>query len=296
MPSAAVRARVSFLCLAASLGTAGRAQARSPYESLARELTSIARHAGYARLAVLPLNPASGGRGEAGKAIAERLISQLVSQTDVQVVERSLLDQVIREQKLGYQGVLDPSQAKQVGRVLGVDALVSGSFLTLSDGRIEVHARLLDAETARVMGAATSRVAKEWQDDFFGGSDVMNVLPPDIGAFPEAPRADDLVREAIAGDSGCSGWEERMDRLQSSVIEFKARHWAAKLREPGFSPRGLSRNPGSEIRSVSLRHDFYGRVRELYDEGYRGTLSARERELLDYSERAAERLREDCYR
>jgi tetratricopeptide (TPR) repeat protein len=42
-------------------------------------------------------------------------------------VERSELQRIIEEQKLGMSGLIDDAQATQVGKILGIDAIVSGS-------------------------------------------------------------------------------------------------------------------------------------------------------------------------
>jgi hypothetical protein len=44
-----------------------------------------------------------------------------------EVVERSQLEKVMSEQKLGQSGIINDAQASELGRVLGVDAIVSGS-------------------------------------------------------------------------------------------------------------------------------------------------------------------------
>lgn len=45
---------------------------------------------------------------------------------------------------------------------VGVEAVVAGTFVTLPDGRLEVHARLMLPATATVVGAASARVRKDW--------------------------------------------------------------------------------------------------------------------------------------
>jgi len=42
-------------------------------------------------------------------------------------VERSEIQRILNEQKLGMTGVIDDSQAAQVGKILGIDAIISGS-------------------------------------------------------------------------------------------------------------------------------------------------------------------------
>lgn len=44
----------------------------------------------------------------------------------------------------------------------GVEAVVTGTFTALKDGRLEVHARLMLPATATVLGAATAVVPRDW--------------------------------------------------------------------------------------------------------------------------------------
>jgi len=44
------------------------------------------------------------------------------------VVERSQLDNIIKEQQLGASGAVDDNEAAQVGKLLGLDAIISGSY------------------------------------------------------------------------------------------------------------------------------------------------------------------------
>jgi curli biogenesis system outer membrane secretion channel CsgG len=82
-----------------------------------------------------------------------------------EVVERSQLDKIIEEQKLGAAGTLDPATIKEVGRILGADALVIGSvypnyryeeiaFAPLPAKEIEninLNVRLIEVETGSVL-------------------------------------------------------------------------------------------------------------------------------------------------
>ncbi len=101
--------------------------------------------------------------------------------TDVFVlIERSRLAQVLQEQRLAQSGLLDEAQAAQVGKILGVDAIVVGTVsFTLTDqplqeqrtytenrrqytrnvsclqreGLMKVHARVVSAESGQVLGS-----------------------------------------------------------------------------------------------------------------------------------------------
>jgi TolB-like protein len=284
-------------CAAAALLAAPPSCAADPYEKSAKAISRIAERALKRRVAVLPFLPVAGTDTRGSMALAERITAHLSRQPGIEVVERTLLEKVLREQGLAQQGVLDGRQSDKVGRVLGVDCLLTGSILGLGDGRIEVNARLIDAVTARVLGAETLQVRRDWDESGFGGLDVV-VLPPDLGeAGPLALPGEGALRDALGGGkAGCEDWEARSDRLQATVLELKARFWAARLREPSFSAHGLTRNPGSEVRSIALRQDLYRRIRELYEqEGVRKP-SVEEMQGASDADQAAEDLRARCDR
>ncbi|HAH08294.1 MAG TPA: hypothetical protein DCM05_17510 [Elusimicrobia bacterium] len=284
------------LVLAALIVFQAAAAAAEPYEKAARDISRVANRTNKRRLAVLPFVPVSGGDSQGCLALAERLTARLAEQDGIEIVERTLLEKVLEEQGLGTKGLVDARQAHEVGRILGVDSIVTGTFMSLSDGQLEVNARLIDAASARILGVSTLQVPQDWHDSGFSTSFDMNVPPPDIGDSGPVLTLRSGFRDALSNQDGCSGWEERVDELQSAVLELKSRYWAGRLQERGFSTRNLTRNPGSEIRSMSLRQDFFRRVRDIYEAGWRGSLTPQESSLLETSDRAVSALMETCYR
>lgn len=72
------------------------------------------------RVAVLSFN---GPRGD----LAADLLTQSLIARGADVVERQRLDSVMREQSLTASSAFDPATAKQLGKLLGVDALFVGT-------------------------------------------------------------------------------------------------------------------------------------------------------------------------
>lgn len=72
------------------------------------------------RVAVLPF---SGPKGE----LAADVMTQSLLQSGADVVERQRLDSVLREQSLTASSAFDPATARQIGKLLGVDALFLGT-------------------------------------------------------------------------------------------------------------------------------------------------------------------------
>lgn len=72
--------------------------------------------------------------GTSGNVAADNMVQSLLA-AGADVVERRQIGALINEGKLGAQGILDPATAKEMGKLLGVDALFTGSVTTFSPER-----------------------------------------------------------------------------------------------------------------------------------------------------------------
>jgi len=92
-------------------------------------------------------------RGSLGKTFAEMLTTALIQSNRFQVLERSQLDIILEEQALGLTGAVDEETAVDVGKLLGIDAVVVGSTIILKN-QIEIDARIVNAENGKAHVAA----------------------------------------------------------------------------------------------------------------------------------------------
>jgi curli biogenesis system outer membrane secretion channel CsgG len=79
------------------------------------------------RIAILQFQD-NAGSGAPAAAITDMMTTEIFNTGLFTVVERSRLDAIGREQALGASGLVDTNTAVQVGRLLGVDALMTGSI------------------------------------------------------------------------------------------------------------------------------------------------------------------------
>jgi TolB-like protein len=93
-----------------------------------------------------------------GKIVAEWLITGLVETGRFDVIERRLLEKLLEEQKLGVTGAIDPTSAAQLGKILGVKTIVSGTVTSL-EGYTEINARLINVDTASIVAAEKVRAS-----------------------------------------------------------------------------------------------------------------------------------------
>ncbi|HAT72561.1 MAG TPA: hypothetical protein DCS63_07075 [Elusimicrobia bacterium] len=236
--------KFSVLILALALLSASAAAA--DYKGLADSLALAARTNGITRIA---LGTFSGDRNEAGFA-QEKTAGSLANQKDLEVLDQEAL-QASAGAKEGWM--------KNIPSKMRPQAFIKGAVF--QDGEdVAIMIKLVDASTGRVIKAVEmkSRVRS---------SDVPPV--PDINwgePVAMAPMQNDF-RDAPA-DNGfdCQSAFRNMTRLNEAAVDLKARYWARKMKEPGFTMGSLSRNPGSEIKDFQVKHKFYELLTQYHDQ------------------------------
>lgn len=78
---------------------------------------------------VIKFENRAGGWGDLGEELRIRVESELTNREGIQVFTRSRLDAVLQEQRLCAIGLCDPGSAAQIGRLTGVNKLVTGVIL-----------------------------------------------------------------------------------------------------------------------------------------------------------------------
>jgi len=109
------------------------------------------------------------GENRLGSAASDILITELAKSGKFIVVERDKISTIMSEQKLGMTGAIDPTTAAKVGKILGLNAIVTGAiseFGSSTEGseyliaqskrqvvKATVDIRVVDAETGQVLYA-----------------------------------------------------------------------------------------------------------------------------------------------
>lgn len=101
------------------------------------------------RIAILPLENKGTSKGI---DLLDKLITVFVNMDRFKVLERAQLEKVLEEHKLGFSGFIDVSTAAEIGKGIGVDAVVTGS-VTWNPNDVSIDARFIDTETAAIISA-----------------------------------------------------------------------------------------------------------------------------------------------
>jgi curli biogenesis system outer membrane secretion channel CsgG len=105
-----------------------------------------------------------------GEAAADVFVTALMDTGQFSLIEREKVDEILREQNLGASGRITPQTAAKIGKMLGVDLMLTGSVSQFSisrtgggigglrvgvtTGKVVLQARLVNTTTGEIMVAA----------------------------------------------------------------------------------------------------------------------------------------------
>ncbi|TAL34097.1 MAG: hypothetical protein EPN93_12420 [Spirochaetes bacterium] len=150
-------ARIAALAsLIASLVSLACVSGQAPAKRLSQGLVQNVDMGAPITVAVLPFI-VEGGPDLEGRILSEKLTDELVNAGRFRLIERTRIEQVMREQRLSQTGVTDMSTAVALGRLLSAKAVVLGT-LYYRDRSAEVFARLVDTESGMILGSASAEL------------------------------------------------------------------------------------------------------------------------------------------
>lgn len=129
-------------------------------------------------IAVVEFGDLEGQVTNFGRFVAEELITRLYQTKKFKVIERQLLNKVVAEQKLSLTGMIDQTSAQKLGKLLGVDAIASGTVTDLGK-TLRVNARLIDTSTGEIFAVAATEIAKD--------ESVLTLIRGSVGASETLP-------------------------------------------------------------------------------------------------------------
>jgi TolB-like protein len=133
---------------------------REGVEQLATQLVKGVREGKQLRVAVSDFPDLQGITSNLGRYIAERLTTLLAQNPKLSVIERRRFGQVLGELKFSMSDLVDPNKAKQLSRMLGVEAIVVGTVSDLGN-HVDLDARMIEIEANRMLLGATTTISKD---------------------------------------------------------------------------------------------------------------------------------------
>jgi curli biogenesis system outer membrane secretion channel CsgG len=185
---------VAGACVVAALGISAAAQTAAAPAGVRHKVAVL--DFGYA--SVMTASQAVFGTNvNIGKGISDLLVDKLVKDGTYRVIERNAISKVLTEQNFSNSDRVDPSSAAKIGKILGVDAIITGDITTFgrddssknlggimggttglilgkvgtskSKAVVAVTARMIDANTGEVLASVTSRGESKRSGGFLDG-------------------------------------------------------------------------------------------------------------------------------
>jgi TolB-like protein len=127
---------------------------------IAQQLSDQDRTGPKRRITVLDFLDIQGNAFPGGAVIAELLISELFRTGRYEIVERKHLSTVLEQHRLNMTGLVDESTARRVGKLLGVDFIVTGTVIDLGTA-LNVNARTIAVETGMISATASADLERD---------------------------------------------------------------------------------------------------------------------------------------
>ena len=134
---------------------------QTQFKDLAGQLSTDMKGHHISRLAILPLvDAAQNTDTPLGNYLTDQFANEIYMTSSAKVIDRSQLQRVMDEQHLSLKAIFDDASLKRIGRLLGVDAVIMGTYAEMGLDFLEVNVRSVEVETAEVIGVWTIQIPR----------------------------------------------------------------------------------------------------------------------------------------
>lgn len=207
-------------------------------KALTRQMVKSFGEQGKTQIAIMEFPNVNGTITELGKLIPEELTTRLFQTGEFQVVERQLLNKVLQEQKLGMSGMIDASSAAQIGKLLGVDAIVTGTVTDRGDA-IRINARMIETEKAHVFAVASVSVIRENHLIGMLGKEISAPANNSSSSSSAKPASNKPIAKGLLGEVKLEIMSIKVDGMNKATVEVvftnKAKQDVNMILQPNHS-------------------------------------------------------------
>jgi hypothetical protein len=93
--------------------------------------------------------------------VRELVSSAIVNTGKYNIVERSLIDRILKEQKFANSGAVDESQVSAIGKLAGADKVVLSVFTSAGSDKVMLSLKVIDVESASIESQKTKVIKSD---------------------------------------------------------------------------------------------------------------------------------------
>ena len=243
--------------------------AKNVYKTMADDIARYSNTNKVKSIAVLAFSRRARTSREESEYVSERLLTCLVESGKVKLLERSQLDKVLQEQRLGLAGLTQAPDNKKDGAMSSADAIVIGVVFGTAE-HLKIIAKMIDPGTGAVLHVIEAQTERLW--DMVAEKEGFEFDVPDIAVLAAmfqdeaaVPGFNDFRNAPTGVQAGdCGARRTALLERQTAALEAKAKYWALRMRAPDFSTGVITRNPGGEIGEPKLRRKFYQLLNTMF--------------------------------
>jgi TolB-like protein len=130
------------------------------FKSMAETLSNVEKKLPNKTIAIYGFEVIGRPNDSYAKFATEKLTHQIVSNGSLMVIERSRIDQILKEQSLSMTGAVDAGTAAKIGKILSVDAVIIGT-IHVTEKDVEFIARVIQSEKGIILASADEKLVTE---------------------------------------------------------------------------------------------------------------------------------------
>lgn len=204
-----------------------------------------------------------------GFQISEYLSTALTSVEGIEVIERSKIDEILKEQNFQLQGLTDSDTTVTIGNLANAKQLIVGSF-NKSNSKLSIQARIVNAETsviihsASIVGEYSDNITPLFKDLFYR---LLGRTPPE-----EYFSQMSILEQRIAKLESLDISTHKSDDLEKSKIELNEEisTLQATIKEIELQKVGLAK----ELQELNINLATEAELKLISEKNIKSTIEA----------------------
>lgn len=207
--------------------------------------------------AVVNLKPGSGVTGGECELITDRLRTEMFNTGKVNVMERSEMQEILKEQGFQHSGVCtDDACLVEMGQMLGVQTLVIGSLGKLGS-MFMINVRAIDVQTAKIVKVVSVDIKGDIEELVDHLPNIARQLVSSKDSLAPAAVPEEEVTPEPPQDSAADTVREEVVVIEKPVEQKKDEAKSVGINERAEKNRNRS--------GIGIHFEVYGQVRHIVD-------------------------------